>query len=126
MKYEIRQMLNQGGGTIVNMPSVSGLIGSTGVAYIASTHGVVGLTETAALEYAKRGIRVNAVCPGMVLSPRFFPSSLVEHSPADPFIEPKRGDLHELETVEIGMPGIDQHVAFHSLRDNGGGNSECY
>jgi NAD(P)-dependent dehydrogenase (short-subunit alcohol dehydrogenase family) len=65
MKYEIRQMLNQGSGSIVNMSSIGGLVGLIGSsAYVASKHGVAGTTKAAGLEYTQKGIRVNTVCPG--------------------------------------------------------------
>jgi len=70
LKYEIAHMLNNGGGAIVNTSSVAGLVGFRNIApYVASKHGIAGLTRCAALEYSAQGIRVNSVHPGMIRTP---------------------------------------------------------
>ena len=79
LKYEIPQMI-QSGGSIVNLSAVNGLVGIPGLApYTAAKHGIIGLTQTAALEFACQGIRINAVAPGYVQTPRMseFPENIV-------------------------------------------------
>jgi NAD(P)-dependent dehydrogenase (short-subunit alcohol dehydrogenase family) len=99
MKYEILEMLKRGGGAIVNTASIFGLVGedSNLPAYTAAKHGVVGLTKSAALEYAKDNIRVNAVCPGTTLTP-----SVARFTAADPQSEKKMISLHPIG--RLGQP----------------------
>ena len=103
MKYEIPQMLKQGGGAIVNTASIAGLCGFNGLpAYVASKHGVVGLTRTAALEYARRNIRVNCVCPGVINTPMV--ERLIDSSP-----EYGKTELEAMEPV--GRMGKPEEIA---------------
>jgi len=102
MKYEIPQMLKQGKGAIVNNASIAGLVGFPGItAYVASKHGVIGLTKNAALENAKLGIRVNVVCPGVIKTPMI-----------DRFTGKQKEVEKQFENMEpIGRMGQPEEVA---------------
>jgi NAD(P)-dependent dehydrogenase (short-subunit alcohol dehydrogenase family) len=102
MKYEIPAMLDTGGGAIVNTASGLGLVGIAGQpAYVAAKHGVVGLTKAAALEYSASGVRVNAVCPGVVRTPLFEAAAV-----ADP------AALADIESRHpIGRLGTPEEIA---------------
>jgi NAD(P)-dependent dehydrogenase (short-subunit alcohol dehydrogenase family) len=101
MKYEIPQMLSQGSGAIVNTASAWGLVGAPGAsAYVASKHGVVGLTKTAALEYAQQGIRVNCVCPGVIHTP------MTARGLSDPELRARI-----IATEPIGRVGTPEEIA---------------
>jgi NAD(P)-dependent dehydrogenase (short-subunit alcohol dehydrogenase family) len=94
MKFEIPKMLKSGGGSIVNSASIVGLVGDGGhPGYAASKHGIVGLTKTSAIQYAKAGIRVNAVCPGVVRTP---------------MSEKAFTENPELRAMSIGMAPMDR------------------
>ena len=103
MKYELRQMREQGSGAIVNCSSIGGLVGGAqrGI-YHAAKHGVLGLTKSAALEYAGRGIRVNAVCPGLIWTPM-----------ADQMVAGGQGEALKamVEAVPMGRYGRAEEIA---------------
>ena len=126
MKYEIPQMLKQGGGTIVNTASIAGLLGFPGApAYVAAKHGVVGLTKTAALEYAQKNIRVNCVCPGVIRTPmveRVFDKGGM--SEADVIMGEPIGRLGKPEEIAAGvlwlLSDAASFVTGHPLTIDGG------
>jgi NAD(P)-dependent dehydrogenase (short-subunit alcohol dehydrogenase family) len=99
MKYEIPAMLASGGGAIVNMSSTAGAQGVRGMgAYVAAKHGVIGLTESAALDYGARGIRVNAIAPGPILTERLAALSDEQRAPV-------------VRAVPMGRAGLPEEVA---------------
>lgn len=102
MKYQIPEMLKQNKGSIVNTSSVAGLVGfQSSPAYVASKHALNGLTKTAALEYAKMGIRVNSVCPGVIKTPM-----------VDRFTGKKKEVEQQFESMEpVGRMGQPEEVA---------------
>ena len=126
MKYELPQMLRNGGGAIVNCSSIGGVIGVPGLAaYHAAKHGVIGLTKTAALEYATRKIRINAICPGTINTPMAEsltggdPKILAEFLKDEPI-----GRIAEPEEVAAAVlwlcsPGAS-YVVGHALLVDGG------
>ncbi|MCU1724761.1 SDR family oxidoreductase [Pseudomonas sp. 5P_5.1_Bac1] len=98
MKHELAQMVRQGSGVIVNCSSLGGLVGQAGRAtYHATKHGVIGLTKSAGVEYAARGIRVNVVCPGVIDTPMF--SELLKRSP-----EAMEGVKRDQPIERLGRP----------------------
>lgn len=101
MRHEVPAMLANGGGAIVNMASVLGTVGGKHTAgYVAAKHGVVGLTKAGALDYARQGIRINAVCPGYIDSP------LLDEEPAWELTKRYLATLHP-----VGRLGTEDEVA---------------
>jgi len=103
MKFELLHMRRQGSGTIVNCSSLGGLVGGAERAnYHAAKHGVIGLTKSAALEYAARNIRVNAVCPGLIWTPM-----------ADQMVAAGQGEALEamVKSVPMGRHGRPEEIA---------------
>ncbi len=124
MKYELQHMFSRGKGAIVNASSINGLGGWLDLsAYVASKHGVMGLTRSAALEYAETGIRINAVCPGPILTP------LSHYQGNDPEIIKKmypmpmgrRGTMEEVaEAVVWLVSDKSSYITGHPLVLDGG------
>jgi NAD(P)-dependent dehydrogenase (short-subunit alcohol dehydrogenase family) len=126
MKHEIPPMVEQGGGAIVNTSSGAGLMGFPGLpAYVASKHGVVGLTKATALEYVKSGVRINAVCPGSTRTPM-----LEDFMGGDPAMEKmmrraapigRLGDPAEIAAAVVWLCTDDaSFVVGHALAVDGG------
>lgn len=96
MKHELAQMTKQKKGVIINMASILGKVGfATSSHYVAAKHGVIGLTQTAAMEYATEGIRINAICPGFIDTPLLSNSGITDHSDVKQHII----DLHPMKRL---------------------------
>ncbi len=102
MKEELKQMMQQGGGNIVNISSVAGLKAlPENLSYVASKHAVIGMTKTAALEYARHGIRLNAVCPVFTVSPMFDPEQLGDYAEKLKRLIPMKRFGHTQEIADV-------------------------
>ncbi len=131
MKYEILQMLKQGGGRIVNNASVAGLVGYENLspALSASKFGVIGLTKTAAIEYGKQNIRVNAVCPGTTLTPQLFGifERVPEFRAANEALHPigRMAEPREIANAVLWLCSDESsYVTGHALAVDGGYTSQ--
>lgn len=127
MKYQIVQMLKQGGGAIVNNASILGTVGfATASAYVAAKHGVIGLTKTAAIEYATKGIRVNSVCPGFVVTPLLEKAGITSNAEVSTMIAnlhamKRMGTVEEIAAAVLWLASDDaSFVTGHALLVDGG------
>ena len=125
MRYQLPNMVSAGGGSIVNCSSVAGLVGAPNLsAYVAAKHGIVGLTKAAALEYAKAGVRVNAVCPAMIDTPMSreglsadVRQMLMEQSPIGRF-----GEAADVASLVLWLCGVggSNYVTGQAIAIDGG------
>jgi NAD(P)-dependent dehydrogenase (short-subunit alcohol dehydrogenase family) len=130
MKYEVPHLLQRGGGSIINVSSVAGLVGfRNNAVYSASKHGVIGLTKSAALEYARMKIRVNALCPGFTETPMV--ENMIELFPTmrdlTMRVSPMRrlADVEEIADAVLFLAGdASSFITGHSLAVDGGATAQ--
>jgi NAD(P)-dependent dehydrogenase (short-subunit alcohol dehydrogenase family) len=125
MKYEAKAMLAQRGGTIINNASMGGVIGFANAAlYIASKHAVIGLTKTASIELFRQGVRVNAICPGLIDTPfqdRIWPSEKAKKDFGAASVPGRMGTPEEMAAVVAFLASDDaSFVSGHGLLADAG------
>ncbi|AQT94416.1 MULTISPECIES: SDR family NAD(P)-dependent oxidoreductase [Pseudomonas] len=126
MKYQAKVMLEQGFGSIINNASMGGVIGFENAAlYIGTKHAIVGMTKTASIEWFKRGVRVNALCPGLIETPfhhrGIWPSVDAQHAFAASTPASRFGTAEEMATVVAFLGSEDaSYVSGHALLADGG------
>lgn len=131
MKYEIQAMLKAGKGSIVNLSSILGKVGfAQAPAYVTSKHGLIGLTKTAAIEYAQQGIRVNAVCPGFTRTPMLEGAGLLDNEDTLNYLVSmhpvgRLGEAKEVANAIVWLASDESSfVTGHALMVDGGYTSK--